>query len=242
MTRSSTEPDSGPNQPDAHTFQEETFVMTTACHAIEAMCKGAGDFMASRIETEFPRWERLYRRVWSKVRQDAVAANERRTRQHRQKDASSDQDTDLSLALFSSLTLSPTTPGSRAFTPHHTLWRALISLFLTVLAHVRLPLEVGDQICERLGSWIALFVGPEYYFRASRHTIHPAALDEAQRSMLESVEDAIRAMETWNADLTWFIFVRERMKVADIRPVPGPLPLELFGETMQFSEVSFSCL
>lgn len=241
MTRSSTEPDSGPNRPDTHSFQEETFVMTTACQAIEAMCKGAGDFMASRIEAEFPRWERLYRRVWSKVRQDAEAANQRRARQHRQEEASSDQVTDLSLELSSSLTLSPAALGARAFTPHHTLWRALVSLFLTVLANVRLPLEVGDQICENLASWIALFVGPEYYFRYSRHTADPVTLVEAQRSVLESAEDAIRAMETWNADLTWFLFVRERTKIADQakRPISGPLTAEVFGETMQFAEVAF---
>ncbi|KAJ5132026.1 Armadillo-like helical [Penicillium atrosanguineum] len=241
IARPSTELESGSNQPDIHIFQEETFVMITACQAIEAMCKGAGDFMASRIETEFPRWERLYRRVWSKVRQDAEAANARRTRQHQQKKASSDLDTDLSMALSSSLTLSPITPGSRAFTPHHTLWRALISLFLTVLSTVRLPLEVGDQICEMLGSWITLLVGPDFYFRASRRTTDSSTLDEAQRSVLEPAEDAIRAMEAWNEDLTWFIFAREKMKASEQskRHVPGRMTAEVFGESIHFANVAF---
>lgn len=241
IARSPTELESGSNQPDIHTFQEETFVMITACQAIEAMCKGAGDFMASRIETEFPRWERLYRRVWSKVRQDAEAANTRRTRQHQQQKASSDLDTDLSMALSSSLTLSPITPGSRAFTPHHTLWRAFISLFLTVLSTVRLPLDVGDQICEMLSSWIILLIGPEYYFRASRHSIDPSTLDEAQRSVLEPAEDAIRAMEAWNEDLTWFIFAREKMKASEQRTryVSGPMTAEVFGESIHFANVAF---
>jgi hypothetical protein len=241
IARSSSEPDSGNNAPDNHSFHEETFVMVTACQAIEAMCKGAGDFMASRIEIEFPRWERLYRRVWSKVRQDAEAANERRARQYREKEVSSDLDTDLSRALSSSLTLSPTTPGSRAFTPHHTLWRALISLFLTILSTVRLPLEVGDQICELLGSWIALLVGPDYYFRASRRSANPLALDEAQRSILEPAEEAIRAMETWNADLTWFIFARQKMKATEQTTKHGSenKTLEVFGTTTQFANVAF---
>ena len=30
-----------------------------------------------------------------------------------------------------------------------------------------------------------------------------------------SVEEAIRAMEAWNADLTWFIFMRHRVR-ADV--------------------------
>jgi hypothetical protein len=78
-------------------------------------------------------------------------------------------------------------------------------LFLTVLSHVRLPLEMGDRICEVLGGWVALFVGPDYYFRS----------EEARRAggqVDESVETAIRAMEVWNEDLTWFIFMRHRVK------------------------------
>ena len=222
-----TQPSAGPHssQPDGLNFQDETFVITTACQAIEAMCKGAGDFMASRIEPEFPRWERLYRRVWMKVREDAEAANERRARQQRQRKPPSSSatliqavepsgpETELSLTPTASLALSPTTPGSRAFTPHHSLWRALISLFITVLLHVRLPLEVGDQICEMLGAWIALFVGPGYYFHSSRRSGRiPVELDEGEKSMVQSVEHAIQAMETWNADLTWFIFARQRSK------------------------------
>ncbi|KAJ5084107.1 Armadillo-like helical [Penicillium alfredii] len=207
---------------DTHDFQEETFVTTTACQAIETMCRGAGDFLASRIETEFPRWDLLYRRVWDKVRQDAEAANERRARQqgHAATPSSSflhkstESYPGLDLVLSSSLSLSPTvfSSGSRAFTPHHNLWRALVALFITVLAHVRLPLAVGDRICELLAAWIALFTGPEYYFQSWRWGSSDSApgLDEAQRNVLGSVEDAIRAMESWNADLTWFIFMRQR--------------------------------
>ncbi|KAJ5921170.1 Armadillo-like helical [Penicillium verhagenii] len=224
------------NQPDTQVFQEETFVIKTACEAIEAMCKGAGDFMASRIEPEFPRWERLYQRVWTKVKQEAEAANNRRDRQQRlekQEQAGSnapkmliqDMDTDkaststpkINFEFTSSLALSPLTSGSRAFTPHHTLWRALISLFLAVLTHVRLPPDMGDRICEILGAWIALFVGPAYYFHSSRNS-DPAApglagLDDAQKSMLDSVDYVIRAMETWNEDLTWFIFQRQQSQL-----------------------------
>lgn len=201
IPRSSTESDS-------HAFQEETFVITTACQAMEAMCKGAGDFMASRIETEFPRWERLYDQVWSKVRQDAGGAYERRVKQQNdiRKATVGEESIEPSLAIASSLALSTTASGSRAFTPHHAIWRSFLSLFLTLLSHVRLQSEVGDRICGMLGSWIALFVGPQYYFLPSRrHTIHSE--DLARQSILESVENAIQAMETWNADLTWFIFV-----------------------------------
>ncbi|KAI2700655.1 hypothetical protein CBS147317_8166 [Penicillium roqueforti] len=216
IATSSTESTRNPEIPD---HQEETFVTVAACEAMEAMCKGAVDFMATRVETEFSRWDRLYRQVWDKVRVDAVAANERRARSQATTMTvtaaeSGDLASTLHLALYSSLSLSPSTPGSRFFTPHHRLWRALVSLFITVLLHVRLPLEVGDRVCEILGGWIALFVGPEYYFFSSRTTM---SVNDTYGENMVSVEEAIRAMETWNVDLTWFIFMRHRLR-ADVVP------------------------
>lgn len=256
MTRTTpTSTNKPPIQPDTHTFQEETFVITTACQAIEAMCKGAGDFMASRVDPEFARWDRLYTRVWTKVRQDAEAANERRMRQQRQDKARSKAQVSLiqavepasnasaGLMLTSSLALSSTTAGSgpRAFTPHHALWRALISLFLTILTRVRLPLEIGDRICQILGEWITLFVGPDYYFsvRGAR------GVDDAQKSMLAEVDGAIQAMETWNADLAWFIFMQQRHLWNGEEHVPegktgcSGQTLEVGGEVLRFAELAF---
>ncbi|KAJ5365381.1 Armadillo-like helical [Penicillium concentricum] len=224
--------------------QEETFVSVTACEAIEAMCKGAGDFMATRVETEFSRWDRLYRRVWEKVRTNAEAVNERRARSQATSVAESgDLASTLQLALSSSLSLSPSTPGSRFFTLHHRLWRALISLFITVLSHVRLPLEVGDRICEMLGGWIALFVGPEYYFISSRTTL--SVKDAASGEGMGSVQDAIRAMEAWNVDLTWFVFMQHRFRADVVTTGNGGncdatnLPFNGDGEQVRLAEVVF---
>lgn len=247
IATSSKESTRNPETPD---YQEETFVTVTACEAVEAMGKGAGDFMATRVETEFSRWERLYRRAWEKVRADAEAANERRSRsQAPTATASTAESRDLAstlhLALSSSLSLSPSAPGSRFFTPHHRLWRALTSLFITVLSHVRLPLEMGDRICEMLGDWIALFVGPEYYFLSSRGTL-TSGDDAASGEVMVSVEDAIRAMEAWNVDLTWFVFMRHRLKAglvpqSDVencdRLAASPFSGE--GEQVRLAEVAF---
>ncbi|KAJ5824607.1 Armadillo-like helical [Penicillium robsamsonii] len=238
----STESTRNPETPD---HQEETFVTVTACEVIEAMCKGAGDFMATRVETEFSRWDRLYRRVWEKVRADAEAVNERRARSQATAVAElGDPASTLRLALSSSLSLSPSTPGSRFFTLHHRLWRALISLFITVLSHVRLPLEVGDRICEMLGGWIALFVGPEYYFISSRTAL--SVKDTASGEGMGSVEDAIRAMEAWNVDLTWFVFMQHRLR-ADVATTGNVgnyggainLPFNGEGEQVRLAEVVF---
>ncbi|GLA78442.1 hypothetical protein AtubIFM55763_011172 [Aspergillus tubingensis] len=224
--------------PTEFSFQEETFVTTTACKAIETMCKSAGDFMASRIETEFPRWERLYTRVWDKVRQDAEKTMERRAQKQQQQSLSqSQQDTTTITTLSTSTSPSPFTPslsltttgthGTRTFTPHHALWRALVPLFITLLTHVRLPLSIGDRICEFLAAWIVRYAGPEYYSSRTRSnkptttttttTTQPAESASATSSSLnveiDSVENVIQAMETWNADLTWFIFQEERAAV-----------------------------
>ncbi|KAH8434107.1 uncharacterized protein LDX57_011745 [Aspergillus melleus] len=199
----------GPSELD---FQEEIYVTTTACLAIEQMCKNAGDFMASRIENEYPRWERLYRRAWEKVSADAERAIERRAAQQQTLDA---QTTTLA-PLTQSLSLSSTgsaPSGTRAFTPHHSLWRSLLSLFITLLTHVRLPLSTGDQICEFLGAWIARFAGPDYY---SVYHLQSHAGNASPEAEIQSIEAAILAMTTWNADLTWFVFEKQRAQVLDL--------------------------
>ena len=210
-------------QPD---YQEETFVTVTACEAIEAMCKGAGDFMATRVETDFPRWERLYQRVWAKVRNDAEAAKRRAKSTVHGDHAEST----LQIALSSSLALSPSTPGSKFFTSHHRLWRALVSLFLTVLTHVRLPVEIGDRICEALSGWIVLFVGAEYYFLTGRA--------EGLGGVGVDVEDAIRGMESWNEDLTWFVFMRHRVRAGGTVGSCGA-DVDVNGEEVGLAEVVF---
>lgn len=232
---------------DEADIKEETFVIVAACSAITTMCEGAGDFMASRIEAEFPRWARLYRRAWEKVSADADKVIERRA-QHRQRMAYSNQkdqqgavvkreaprglDQALGLSLSTS---SSTAAGARTFTPHHSLWRALTSLFITLLTHVRLPLHMGDEICEFLGAWIAKFAGPDYYFatRIRRSTTEDSNGPSQRDPEVEAVNNAIQAMESWNIDLTWFIFRQERTRISALtkqtgvdgvrnhQPVPG---------------------
>ncbi|GES66416.1 HEAT repeat protein [Aspergillus terreus] len=215
-------------------FQDELFVSTTACRAVEALCKSAGDFMATRVEKEFPRWERLYQRVWERVRHDAEKAVERR--QAQQADADADATSLVSSsALISSLSLATTAGGPpRTFTPHHDLWRALISLFITLLTHVRLPLAVGDQISEFVGAWAARYAGPEYYFSwASRRQ----SSSPEHGAELEAVDRALEAMETWNVDLAWFIFQQQRVHMANAMPRTakraGPVISEVVDEPLK---------
>lgn len=204
---------------DEFDFKEETFVTTSACKAVETMFKSAGDFMASRVETEFPRWERLYNRAWEKVRQDTDKVIDRQTQQLLKNAEADDQPIVLAATMQTpplgfiqslSLTKAGSSSGSRAFTPHHTLWRAMVSLFLTLISHVRLPLSVGDRICHLLGEWIARYAGPTYYFsRPARLPEDNKPAAQPEETEADSIEKVIQAMETWNADLTWFIFQQQ---------------------------------
>ena len=256
---------------DEFEAQEETYVITTACEAVQVMCHGAGDFMASRVETEFPRWERLYRRAWEKVRQDAEKAMGRRAAHHQRPTTTTstssppghqppgkELNTPPSLAFSQALSLTTatgTTSSTNTFTPHHSLWRALTSLFITLLTHVRLPLWMGDRICEFLGAWIVRYAGPDYYSYFHNHhgSASGAAAEETKAPGSLQVEaktaaDAIQAMETWNADLTWFIFQQEKarvLKILDQGRRGGPAvqevtsPLSLPGGQLRFAEMVF---
>lgn len=211
--------------------REETYVITTACDALTVMCRTAGDFMATRVENEFPRWERLFRRAWDKVRQDAERSLNRRAAAHQAPKPSpgasgttgKDLDTQLSLVFAQSLSLTTSTKSASArsatstFTPHHSLWRSLTTLFITILTHVRLPLSIGDQICEFLGAWIARYAGPEYYFlQYCSQGSTALRIPESLQIEVTAVDDVIRAMETWNADLAWFIFQQQRRRVLEV--------------------------
>ncbi|KAL4764860.1 uncharacterized protein BDW70DRAFT_147574 [Aspergillus foveolatus] len=209
---------------DEFDFKEETFVTTTACKAVEIMFKSAGDFMASRVEAVFPRWERIYNRAWEKVCQDTDKIIERQQRQYLLEEPNPDESstalstTHLQTRFIQSLSLAKagSSSGSRAFTPHHILWRALISLFLTMLSHVRLPLAVGDRICLILGEWIARYAGPGYYSsRAASLSKGNDNYSAGAGAEINSIESAIQAMETWNSDLTWFIFQQQDVKFGD---------------------------
>ncbi|KAJ5485629.1 hypothetical protein N7539_005617 [Penicillium diatomitis] len=227
---------------DSSESHEEIFVMTAACQTIEAMCIGAGDFMATRVETEFPRWVRLYTRIWSQVKRDAQAANERRARhQKTPKGAINISETthfigntsNQALVLNPSLAISSFESGSRSYASHFTLWRSLISLFVTILSHVRLPLEAGDQICELLGSWVGLYVGPDFYLRGDKLGVEGSA--GADKEVVESIDRVVSAMNTWNADLTWFIMAAQRQKSGPPRALQEVHTVEVEGEAYRFA-------
>ncbi|KAI5290067.1 hypothetical protein KEM54_002528, partial [Ascosphaera aggregata] len=63
---------------DEFGMSEETFVFVNACSTIDAMVRTAKDFMTKRIEDEFPRWKKMYERVWKEVKTDAERKKQQR--------------------------------------------------------------------------------------------------------------------------------------------------------------------
>lgn len=232
---------------DENGIQEETFIMEACCTTISTMCKGSGNFMSSRIKHEFPRWKKLYLRCWDRVRNDSEKAAERQQAKIKQRErlrartspdiqtltlsdvdslqmehnkhaSSKDSATISALAINREASL-PFPDPNRFFTPHHTLWNSLMSLFTTLLCYVNLPDDMLDEICDCLGSSIAFYY-PEYYFTFAwrEEKFVEGKNDESlpvpggnEEKTNRQVNNAIRAMETYNADLTWFIFEKEKM-------------------------------
>ncbi|PGH13253.1 hypothetical protein AJ79_03812 [Helicocarpus griseus UAMH5409] len=207
-------------------IQEETFVTVASCSTISTMCTGAGDFMSSRLEHDFPRWKTLYLRSWERVRQDSERAAERQQQRQRQQERLNAR----TVSEMESLTLSndkpaispsttsmsttsrgthprapPPPPNTKSFTPHNSLFQALTGLFTTMLSHVHLPADISDDICQCLGTAIS-FYQPDYYFTYAWR-VESQGMGTGKGG---EVDGAIRAMDAWNADLTWFIFEKGR--------------------------------
>lgn len=233
-----------PNSIDESGVQEETFVTVASCTAIGTMCKGAGDFMTSRIEHEFPRWEKLYANSWAQVRQDAEKAAERQNQRMLQQqpqqppskntrpsikiiedEPSASTTTHKSITPYNQPSPLPPPPNitNKSFTPHHSLWKSLTTLFITVLSHVPVPADMGDEICHHLGEWITYFY-PDLYFTPSWCRVNyddensdptdgtDVADYKWSQGPKKEAERAIRAMDVWNSDLTWFIFTEGRAR------------------------------
>ncbi|KAJ5770555.1 uncharacterized protein N7511_002606 [Penicillium nucicola] len=194
---------------------KDIYVNEARAITIGSMCMAAGDFMASRVEAHFPSWNAWYESKWAAM---TLRATNGQTHSKDRilpptevqlKGSAPDVDTgtrmSLKIPFNPRLTFDDTYRGGTDFTGDHRHWRSMLRLFLELLEYVRLPVEMGDKICEHLVAWVSLFVGAGYFFRKIRNEapdINP---------MLYSVERAILAMEIYNADLTWFLFMKHHL-------------------------------
>ena len=163
------------------TEMEPSFVVCAAAEAVSALCSGAGDFMAGRIEDIFPQLERLYRQVWRRVLANR-SRNAFKTAQLPPGTAAISGTVDLRIVK--------TAPESQTIAPHpqpsaggsmqdytidSQIHNALIGLFVAVIGHVRVTEDIGDSILEMLA---------------------PIMNDPGRENVYE-------ALESWNEDAVW---------------------------------------
>ena len=177
---------------------EPSYILIAAASTVSALCVGAGDFMASRIEDVFPSLERMYRQVWGRV----ASKREREVGRRRGRQLSvlggggigADLEGPVNLDLrivkptVTSTSVQPpkasisqTANQSTISSDHHIL-DALVALLIAILDYVRISDDMGDTIMDLLAP----------------------IMDEPGR---EGVTDAL---DRWNADAVWV--VREQRK------------------------------
>ena len=177
---------------------EPGYTVIAAATTISALCVGAGDFMASRIEDMFPSLERMYRQVWGRV----AAKRERDVGRRRGRQLGMVGGGSLGADLEGPVSLDlrivkPTIPSTSVQPPKASISQAanqstissddhildaLVALLIVILDYVRISDDMGDTIVDLLAP----------------------IMDEPGR---EGVADAL---DKWNADAVWF--VREQRK------------------------------
>lgn len=177
---------------------EPAYITAAAANTVSALCVGAGDFMASRIEEIFPSLEMTYRQVWDRVatRREREKGRQRGRRAWRLNGGNAGPglkgtvDLDLRITqpnLFSTPIQSPkvsvdaTSHGSINSSDERIL-NALVGLLVAILGYVRITDDVGDTILDLLAP----------------------IMDEPGREAVKA------ALDVWNADAVWL--VREQMK------------------------------
>lgn len=150
--------------------QEPTYTITASAEAIAALCRGAGDFMSSRIEALFPELQRLFISVFSAV----YTAVERQ--EHRRQDAIlAKRVTSLEVQSADSILR-----GNDAV-----VLKTLVELLRTILDHVRLNEDVGDDIVRLL--------------------VKGVVRDGLGMKVGIDIVEVRRVCEGWNRDWVWLL-------------------------------------
>lgn len=163
----------------------EPYVVIAACKALGSLCESAGDFLSSRIKTE---WGDSLGKWCLKVRDDATrssditkGANISKSQRKAVMGGASENSIaipirtisgDMSTQLVSSS--KATTVGLGRFAQAAQIWDAVVELLTAIVSYVRIDDDIYDQILEILGD--------------------KALYNEAVRNALEAV----------NADAVWY--------------------------------------
>ncbi|KAI1096554.1 ARM repeat-containing protein [Rostrohypoxylon terebratum] len=179
-------------------YDSEPFVVTSACKALAALCQSAGDFLNTRIKTEW--WDNLGN--WCrKVKADATHSVSKKRVQTR----SNKQDHGLLIPIRSRNGIEGKEPskavevssnsGLGKFTQVAQVWEAVQELLVAVVSFVQIDDDVFDQILLLLAD--TLETNTEA--RAALEAVDPDAvwLLMCERGMVEPMEKPVLAGVTF---------------------------------------------
>ncbi|TQN73531.1 TEL2-interacting protein 1 [Colletotrichum shisoi] len=141
-------------------YDEEAFVAISACDALSALCATAGDFLSSRIKTEW--WDGLGKWCRTKKLEADRSQGRSRTRQESSKagraKASTSQEIvipirsggDLLGRQSAEMSNSSSPGGLGRFAQAAQVWEAVTRLLVAIVSHVRLESEVFNEFLELL--------------------------------------------------------------------------------------------
>ncbi|KAI1376786.1 ARM repeat-containing protein [Hypoxylon crocopeplum] len=177
-------------------YDPEPFVVVSACKALVTLCQSAGDFLNTRIKTEW--WDNLGK--WCrKVKADATQSSSNKKKGEARRDRGGNQDSGLLIPIRSgngiegkesTMTLSavPST-GLGRFAQAAQVWEAVQELLVAVVSYVQIDDDVFDQVLLLLAD--TLTTNPEA--RAALEAADPDAvwLLMYERGMAEPMDKPV---------------------------------------------------
>ncbi|KAK6210132.1 heat repeat protein [Colletotrichum tabaci] len=141
-------------------YDEEAFVAISACDALSALCATAGDFLSSRIKTEW--WDGLGKWCRTKKLEADRSQGRSRARQESSKAGWAKAPTSQEIVIpirsggdllgrqSAEMSNSSSAGGLGRFAQAAQVWEAVTRLLVAIVSHVRLESEVFNEILELL--------------------------------------------------------------------------------------------
>ncbi|KAL0930803.1 heat repeat protein [Colletotrichum truncatum] len=145
-------------------YDQETFVSISACDSLSILCVTAGDFLSSRIKTEW--WDGLGK--WCRAKKMEAARAQNKTRTHQDTDRISERtaptgqgiiipirsDNDLLGQQSTDVAVSTVAGGLGKFSQAAQIWEAVVRLLTAIVSHVRIEAEIFDEFLELMAEVI----------------------------------------------------------------------------------------
>ena len=131
--------------------RETSYNIVAAAEVVTSLCREAGDFMSTRIESVFPRLKALF----ESTRRQVAKKQQSSSRGAGGKSMLVLPPSDMKdFASSTAAVASATDSGDASRTAQGQILAALVKLLCSILEHGRLSDEMGEQIVAMLGPWV----------------------------------------------------------------------------------------